>query len=222
MKKELLLIMLITCTGLLLHAQETEREYAFDNYRRYYLDGRQVRNVEKEKALESLRHSFAEHPYRYHSLNTPYSAAECLEQLTDDGIFTPLQTQEEELRKDNGFQKPYAVVQGEIGLFLTDAFNRIWKIADAFRKKELPTDKALSDKVLKAILHYGNIELGRPNDGPRFHASCFAIPTAAVNTYYAYLAQMDEAEAGQGRALLKEVCDMLKALGLQEIGRAHV
>lgn len=65
MKKELLLIMLITCTGLLLHAQETEREYAFDNYRRYYLDGRQVRNVEKEKALESLRHSFAEHPYRY-------------------------------------------------------------------------------------------------------------------------------------------------------------
>ena len=88
-------------------------------------------------------------------------------------------------------------------------------VSGRLRKKELPADKALSDKVLKAILHYGNIELGRPNDGPRFHASCFAIPTAAVNTYYAYLAQMDEAEAGQGRALLKEVCDMLKALGLQ-------
>lgn len=46
------------------------------------------------------------------------------------------------------------------------------EIADAYRKKELPLEKALSDKVLKAILHYGNIELGRPNDGPRFHASC--------------------------------------------------
>lgn len=215
MKKELLCIMLITCTGFLLHAQEAERKYAFDNYQRYYQDGQRVHDPEKEKALESLRHSLAEHPYRYHSLKTSYSAKECLEQLTDNGIFTPLQTQEDEFRKDNGFQKPYSTVQGEIGLFLTDAFNCIWKIADAYRKKELPLEKALSDKVLKAILHYGNIELGRPNDGPRFHASCFAIPTAAVNIYYAYLAQMEGAEIGQGRALLREVCDMLKALGLQ-------
>ena len=73
--------------------------------------------------------------------------------------------------------------------------------------------------MLKAILHYGNIELGRPNDGPRFHASCFAIPTAAVNIYYAYLAQMEGAEIGQGRALLREVCDMLKALGASSFGR---
>ena len=80
---------------------------------------------------------------------------------------------------------------------MTDAFNCIWKIADAYRKKELPLEKALSDKVLKAILHYGNIELGRPNDGPRFHASCFAIPTAAVNIYYAYLAQMEERRLGR-------------------------
>lgn len=215
MKKELFCIMLITCTGFLLRAQETERKYAFDNYQRYYQDGQRIHNLEKEKALESLRHSFAEHPYRYHSLKTSFSGKECLEQLTDNGIFIPLQAQEVEFRKDNGFQKPYSTVQGEVGIFLTDAFNCIWKIADAYRKKELPLKKALSDKVLKAILHYGNIELGRPNDGPRFHASCFAIPTAAVNIYYAYLAQMEEAEIGQGKALLREACDMLKALGLQ-------
>jgi len=143
MKKELLCIMLITCTGFLLHAQEAERKYAFDNYQRYYQDGQRVHDPEKEKALESLRHSLAEHPYRYHSLKTSYSAKECLEQLTDNGIFTPLQTQEDEFRKDNGFQKPYSTVQGEIGLFLTDAFNCIWKIADAYRKKELPLEKAL-------------------------------------------------------------------------------
>lgn len=74
---------------ILLHAQEAERKYAFDNYQRYYQDGQRVHDPEKEKALESLRHSLAEHPYRYHSLKTSYSAKECLEQLTDNGIFTP-------------------------------------------------------------------------------------------------------------------------------------
>lgn len=89
------------------------------------------------------------------------------------------------------------------------------KVADAYRKGELTEEQALSGKVLKAILHYGGIEAGRPNDGPRFHASCFAIPTAAVNTYFCYLKQMDDAEGGKGGTLLQEACDMLKTIALQ-------
>lgn len=126
-----------------------------------------------------------------------------------------LREQEEQFRKENAFQKPYSNPQAEIGLFVADAFNRIWKVADAYRKGELTEEQALSGKVLKAILHYGGIEAGRPNDGPRFHASCFAIPTAAVNTYFCYLKQMDDAEGGKGGTLLQEACDMLKTIALQ-------
>lgn len=215
MKKILFVILLIAGSALMIHAQETERKYAFDNYQRYFREGQQVRNTEKEKAIEALRNSFAQHPYRYHSLGGNYIAAECLRQLTANGEFTPLIEQEEKLRKSNSFQQPYSVPQGEVGAFLADAFNRIWKIADAYRQGELSVEEALDDKVLKAVLHYGNIELGRPNDGPRFHASCFAIPTAAVNTYFSYLKEMDEAELGQGSQLLKEACEVLKALALQ-------
>ena len=45
-------------------------------------------------------------------------------------------------------------------------FNRIWKVADAYRKGELTEEQALSGKVLKAILHYGGIEAGRPMTVP--------------------------------------------------------
>lgn len=38
------------------------------------------------------------------------------------------------------------------------------------------------------------LEISRPNDKPRFHASCFAIPTAAVNIYFAMVDLMDKAE----------------------------
>ena len=67
----------------------------------------------------------------------------------------------------------------------------------------------------KAILHYGEIEVRRPNNKPRFHASCFAIPTAAVNLYFALLDKMDQAERGEATPLLTEACDMLKAVGLE-------
>ena len=145
----------------------------------------------------------------------PVECAGVSAQLTADGIFSGLREQEEQFRKENAFQKPYSNPQAEIGLFVADAFNRIWKVADAYRKGELTEEQALSGKVLKAILHYGGIEAGRPNDGPRFHASCFAIPTAAVNTYFCYLKQMDDAEGGKGGTLLQEACDMLKTIALQ-------
>lgn len=94
------------------------------------------------------------------------SAQECLAQLTADGIFSGLREQEEQFRKENAFQKPYSNPQAEIGLFVADAFNRIWKVADAYRKGELTEEQALSGKVLKAILHYGGIEQDAPMTVP--------------------------------------------------------
>lgn len=115
-------------------------------------------------------------------------------------------------------QTTYSSTNNDVALFLTEAYNRIWKIAEAYRKGELSKKDALCDKYLKAIILYGNIETGRPNNNTatRFHASCFAIPTAAVNTYFAFLKQMDDVEAGKNKnALLKDACDMLKTVALQ-------
>ena len=215
MQRNLILTILGLCLAATAFPQEKETQFAFNNYHRYYNEARQRGDAEKEKSIKAFRASFAQHPYRYHSLDTRLSAQECLAQLTADGIFSGLREQEEQFRKENAFQKPYSNPQAEIGLFVADAFNRIWKVADAYRKGELTEEQALSGKVLKAILHYGGIEAGRPNDGPRFHASCFAIPTAAVNTYFCYLKQMDDAEGGKGGTLLQEACDMLKTIALQ-------
>lgn len=215
MHRNLILIIFSLCIAITAFSQEKETKLAFDNYHRYYNEARRSNDAEKEKAIDAFRTSFTENPYRYHSLDTKLSAQECLAQLDAEGIFSGLKEREAEFLKDNGFQKPYSNPQAEIGVFLADAFNRIWKIADAYRKEEITEKQALSDKVLKAILHYGSIEAGRPNDGPRFHASCFAMPTAAVNTYFCYLKQMDLAENGKGSALLRKTSDMLKTIGLQ-------
>lgn len=215
MQKNLILLILNIYFMTVAFAQEKETQFAFDNYHRYYKEARLHKEGDKEKAIDALRSSFRKTPYRYFSLDTKLTAQGCIDQLDAEGIFTDLQEQEEKYRSSHSFQKPYSNPQAEIGLFLTEAFNRIWKIADAYRKGEFTMDQALSAKVLKAILHYGGIEAGRPNNGPRFHASCFAIPTASVNTYFCYLKEMDQAESGKGSKLMKDACDMLKTIGLQ-------
>ena len=215
MKKKLILAILSFCIVLTASSQKKETQYAFDNYHRYYKEACKQKDVEKEKAIDAFRIIFTQHPYRYHSLDKSLDGKECLNQLSDDGIFSGLREKEALLARSHAFRKPYSNPQQEIGNFLTDAFNRIWAIADAYRKGEINEDQALSDKVLKSILHYGGIEVGRPNDGPRFHASCFGMPTAAVNIYFCYLKQMDAAENDERDTLLRQACDMLKVIGLQ-------
>lgn len=210
-----IILFLLICTPMLSMTQEKEMKFAFHNYNRYYGEARQKKDDVKGGAMLILRDTFAKNPYRYHSMSTDLTVQGCLEQLDANGVFLGLKDLEEGLRKNGGFQKISSSSQNKIGLFLTDAFNRIWKIADTYRKGMVSEEQALSNKVLKAILHYGTIEAGRPNNGPRLHASCFAMPTVASNIYFCFLKQMDKAENGQGEDLLKEACVMLKVIGLQ-------
>ncbi len=200
-------------------AQEAERNTAFANYHRYYNDGQKVKNAEKEKSVRNYREYFSTQAYRLSSLSsTKKSGQEYLSLLTDDGRFSDLMQQEQRIYDQKLLQTTYSSTNNDVALFLTEAYNRIWKIAEAYRKGELSKKDALCDKYLKAIILYGNIETGRPNNNTatRFHASCFAIPTAAVNTYFAFLKQMDDVEAGKNKnALLKDACDMLKTVALQ-------
>jgi len=58
-------------------------------------------------------------------------------------------------------------------------------------------DKTLI-KLYKAINNYSKIEADRGSIASgRFHISCFAIPTAAVNTYFCLFDAMEHIEQGK-------------------------
>ena len=79
MQRNLILTILGLCLVAPAFPQEKETQFAFNNYHRYYNEAWQRGDAEKEKSIEAFRASFAQHPYRYHSLDTRLSAQECLE-----------------------------------------------------------------------------------------------------------------------------------------------
>lgn len=198
-------------------AQKAETEYAINNYHRYYADGQKVKDAAKEKSIQEYRQYYSINNYRLKELNAcKLSWQECVQQLAENGQFKDLIALENKIKDEKLLSEAFHATGNIISSFLVDAHLRLWRIAEAYKKggfKE--TDKEYSS-FLKAILHYGAIEIGRSNTLPRFHASCFAIPTAAVNTYFNMLKKMDEVEAGTKKnEQLVAVCDMLKTLGLQ-------
>lgn len=195
------------------YGQNAERQLSFDNYRQYSTGAKQVKDDFKEKAIETFRTQYAATPYRAYDLTKiKMSVSEMLTNLNDDGIFVDMVIQEQKVMAGNDSQLA--------GLFLTDAMNRIWKIAETYRnggKNSQPLDHKVFLKLQKAVLYYGNLEVSRSNRVNRFHASCFAIPTAAVNIYYCFLKQMDAVESGEAKSdtQLVAMCEMLKVLGVQ-------
>ncbi|MFV0545478.1 MAG: DUF6250 domain-containing protein [Bacteroides sp.] len=199
-----------------LKIRTNEPQFAFQNYRRYDQTSNIGQPNEKTEAIKTLRTYFHEHPYRATSDKDPQAASTFLNALTPDGRFTDLNETEARFERENAYQKGFQnTVNDQVGIFIGDALNRIYCIGEAYRKGQLNKEQALDDKVLKAIVHYGQLEISRPNDKPRFHASCFAIPTIASNIYFALLDQMDEAEKTNSPSTLKDACEMLKVLGLQ-------
>lgn len=195
------------------YGQNAERQLAFDNCHRYSADAMQVKDASKENSIETFRTKYATVPYRAYDLSKiKMSVSDMLSNLNDDGIFTDLVSLEQEVLAGNDSQTT--------GLFLSDVMNRIWKISEEFRnngKNDKPFNQDTFYKLQKAVLYYGNLEVSRSNRVNRFHASCFAIPTAAVNIYFCFLKQMDLVERGKMKedTQLAAMCEMLKTLGLQ-------
>lgn len=209
-KKSCSLLILLSVFLTSAWAQKSERELAFTNYHRYYKAGQQVKDASKEASIEQFRSRYAKQAYRGATLKLRLSVDQILGLWSDNGSFTDLTAKETQTM---GLKN-----QEKVGLFLAEAFDRIWKVAEAFRSNALSvsTSPAIFKKVQKAIVYYGNLETGRSNKVNKFHASCFAIPTAAVNIYFCFLPAMDEAESGRVTdADLIAACDMLKVLGLQ-------
>lgn len=191
--------------------QNAERQLSFDNLYRYSKDAQQVKDDKKEKSIKTFRNQYATVPYRAYDLTKiKTSIPEILAYLNEDGTFTDWASREKKVIEGKDTQ--------EMGLFITDAMNRLWKLSEEFRNDRMGVslDKDVFRKLQKSVLYYGNLEVSRSNKVNRFHASCFAIPTAAVNIYYCFLKQMDAVENGKTKdQLLVDMCEMLKTLALQ-------
>lgn len=207
------------------HGHETDPDliFAINNYSKYWNQARAGDDRDKSEALDRLRTHFREHPrkikWKKDAVTDPMRL---LELLTDQGTFTDLDRLENEWRAggslyDSEFSN---TPDDEVGIFIADALQRIYLITAHFcadgNERDIPA------KVFRAILHYGRIEFCRSNDKPRFHASCFAIPSAAANIYFSMLQVMDDAENGKypvaedGCTDCREAaCETLKALALQ-------
>lgn len=190
-------------------AQETERKAAFDNYCQYALEASKPTDKAKEQAILSYRDYFSKNGYRkFKTGSKEWEKNVAL--LKADGTFSDLD--------DNSVGKTIDGNEANSGAVIVEALNRLWTISEAFKSGllDIKRDAILWDKWQKSILHYGNIEIGRPNNSRRFHSSCFAVPTAAVNIYFCHLQLMDDIEQGRNKdKQLSAVCDMLKMLGLQ-------
>lgn len=210
------LLLIFSLSALKTVAGEKEQTIARNNYLKYF-QAIPTGTADKVAAMEQFRNYFSKNPYRLYSMKVGLSSWKaCYEQLNDDGLFKDMIKKEENIISKNLLGKSFGSTENEVANFLTEAYNRIWTIADAYRKAEADEKTVFSSKVLKAIVHYGNIETSRPNNGSRFHSSCFAMPTAAVNIYFAMLTKMDEAESGKTNdKLLTEAGDMLKIIALQ-------
>ncbi|MFV0586322.1 polysaccharide lyase family 8 super-sandwich domain-containing protein [Bacteroides reticulotermitis] len=202
-------IVFILIYPLNLSAQEAERKIAYDNYRQYETAAQQVSDPAKEASIQLFRKYFSEYSERI-SKNLQLELEKYIQLLRTDGSFSDL--------SDSNAGKALKGNEADSGGSITDALNRIWTISEAFREGKLTVEQNsdLWDKCQKAILRYGNMEISRPNTWVRFHASCFAIPTAAVNIYFCHLKQMENVEQGCVKdEQLTAVCDMLKMLALQ-------
>ncbi len=210
-----ILCTLVMMSSLLSFSQESGREYALNNYRKYQEEARKIKSPDKDVAIERYRQYYAKTPYSHHMSPVKLSAQECLNLLDQDGRFIDYRDKEEEIEKNNYIQSRYSRQQEFIGDLIFDAYNRLWKIAEAYRSG-VTIARAFTEQYRRAILYYGYIEISRRNDAPRFHRSCFGIPTAAANIYMYFLNEMDDIESGKYTDRQKsDVCDMLKALALQ-------
>lgn len=191
-------------------AQNNEAKWAIDNYHRYYEQARNVESPEKEAFIEEFRKTLHNQNQSFSLINNKYSLSSLTALLQTNGKFSDLD--DSQIGPDNNGN------QANSGGAITEAYYRIWYIGTAFKNKELTVeqDKNTWTGLQKAIIHYGNLEISRPNDWTRFHASCFAIPRAAVGTYFCLLPQMDAVESGESKdTLLTQTCNMLKTVALQ-------
>ncbi|QZT39058.1 hypothetical protein K5X82_09190 [Halosquirtibacter xylanolyticus] len=173
----------------------------------------------KEKGVQHFRDFYTTHVYKGYQLKRIAPLEKCLEDLQKDGHFASLKKLEDKIISEKSYLIPSQKKQSKVGTLNAKAFGMIWKISEGVRSNEFSKRdlKKIYPKLYSAILFYGGIERERGTISTgRFHASCFAIPVAAVNTYFVLIDQMNAVEKGKEKSkTLVAVNKMLKELSFQ-------
>ncbi|MFB9057037.1 polysaccharide lyase family 8 super-sandwich domain-containing protein [Mariniflexile ostreae] len=177
----------------------------------------------KEQTVEDFRQFFSKQAYRGHQLTKSkveqITAKACVELLNNKGQFIDLIEGQKKIEDKKLYLSENKESQVVVSELLEIAFNRMWRIAQTYRGKDYVNYKkdATINKLFKAINNYSNIEASRgQNTAGRFHISCFAIPTAAVNTYFCLFDAMESVEKGMVQeALATQANKNLKQMSYQ-------
>lgn len=165
--------------------------------------------IAKEQSIEKLREYYSQHPSAFvHVRCNPQKLTHYLSRLNPQGFFYDY-TMKKEKRIS---RHPTYDQQQRMGTLLKEVFVRLWTISENCRC----TSQPLPAGFWEAVIYYGSIEVGRPNNSGRFHASCFYLPGYANGIYFSCLPLMNRVEAGEETsAVLVEAHRILKQISLQ-------
>jgi hypothetical protein len=174
----------------------------------------------KKKKLSEYRIHFSEKGYRSHDLRKyKGTRKEALELLRSDGLFKDQVEVIDQLIDEQWGVNPSGKVQSKLSNELEYAYRRYWFISEKYRG--FSSDQLVNEETVRSLLagviKIGKIELERLNvSSGRFHSSCFAIPTAAVNMYFCFFDLMEKVEEGSlTDSLFVEANKVLKEVGMQ-------
>lgn len=168
----------------------------------------------RQQALDKLREKFArERAFRRWSCRAEEFEA-CDRLLLADGTFSDLAGPEREIRDGKLHLRDEREAQVRVAEVTVKALNRLWRLAEPFRNGGTGSNER-RERILRGIVRYGTLETERVNSPHRFLASCFDIPTAVINTYFCFFADMKRVEAGAGGELETEAHALLRKLALQ-------
>ena len=104
-------------------AQQSEVDFAFGNYKKYYNVESVDINQEKAEAVKKLRLYFSEHPYRLKAFKDGVKAREYLSLLTEKGTFSDMDPIERGFDENDTYNKGYtSTLDDAAGIFIADAY----------------------------------------------------------------------------------------------------
>ena len=135
MKIRFILTSILFATASSAFAQQAERDFAFENYRRYYQEAAEYnQDSNKLEAVKKMRNYFHNHPYRLQPTSNLEQVQNFLKQLGEDGTFADMNPTERDFEKNNAYQKGFENTTDDVvGIFIASAYERLFQIASAIR-----------------------------------------------------------------------------------------
>jgi hypothetical protein len=165
---------------------------------------------DKQDAVGRLRLKFSQNEQRF-AAPRKESGLDLLNQLDDSGFFSKehaAYAQKYMAEKLFTPQHDFDSEQGKSSSVVAEAFDKLWRLAADLTNGKIPENRRdeAEAKLLKGISAYGGIEISRGGiRNGRFHASCFAIPSAASWIYFCLYDRMKKPEYREADAILQKL-----------------